>query len=712
MPVSASPEHRHRSMPVSASPEQPKSPPRRVKTTSDFKPGDIHPFHDPSSEHFVKPARWCITREDLDEFEMKVYKAWEKGKIPNDPEFPNKHHDDPQIGPSLYAVNEHYIKRVTARKGGMSWALMKHPDGLACDVFATHAWAEGVFEFCTRVRSTWPPKAKHMYVCFLSNPQNSDISALLEGDVLNSPFVQALDSATHMVVVPNHKVSIYSRLWCVLEAFIAFKAVEQPQRNFSIMLPKPVHPVMVMILWTAGVLLGAGAFVIGYMVVGEHTQARPGMLVFVTFIVVSFVGTILRWFVEWLCNARNAVPYVIFFCYLEIVLQGLSIGLAYYQLHGKPDYDNLSTMLALHHAIHHASSEHLHQNRPGFLQGSTRHEPMEVDLKPVDQDAVTYDHHTAPPGTTEAMTIMMCMLFALYLNKIFIAMRRAVLLVEGDKLEFQSVLEAQCTSEYDEARIKDAVAGRESEVDNAIHTLKKVGKFDKDVKYNLDCGLPADLVQAGINPFKIAVGCWAWFFWYLADWSGVYHSLSIAITWLAFGTALALLLCLGIGERVIFASEVNLYFGVLFVIASHHPYFFYSRNQYGGFMDSRKLVLELCLLAAAIVVAICFYSKCFAFVIAKCNCFKTPPKPRALESLPVRPPSLPEIHHMGSGSKLMSKFDPRNPLMHQSSKSHLDVSSTSSEENLDHHEQPGHGPASSSTSKFVNGSTSHSVKSA
>eukprot|EP00913_Durusdinium_trenchii_P021179 g19900.t1 len=37
-----------------------------------------------------------------------------------------------------------YIKPVTAAAGNVSWALMKNPDGLPCDVFITHAWAEGL----------------------------------------------------------------------------------------------------------------------------------------------------------------------------------------------------------------------------------------------------------------------------------------------------------------------------------------------------------------------------------------------------------------------------------------------------------------------------------------------------------------------------------------------------------------------------------------
>ena len=51
----------------------------------------------------------------------------------------------------MYTVTEQYIKPVTAAAGDVSWALMKHPQGLPCDVFITHAWSEGIFEFVDKV---------------------------------------------------------------------------------------------------------------------------------------------------------------------------------------------------------------------------------------------------------------------------------------------------------------------------------------------------------------------------------------------------------------------------------------------------------------------------------------------------------------------------------------------------------------------------------
>lgn len=168
----------------------------------------------------VPMERWCISLEDLKQFKRLVSQAVSDGRIsptemnPFDP-------TDYSIGPSMYTVTEQYIKPVTAAAGNVSWALMKHPSGLPCDVFITHAWAEGVFEFIDKVFSSWPQGGRAAYVCFLSNPQNLDIADLISTPE-QSPFAKALDSCRHVIAVPNRVCSIYSRLWCVYEAFLAY----------------------------------------------------------------------------------------------------------------------------------------------------------------------------------------------------------------------------------------------------------------------------------------------------------------------------------------------------------------------------------------------------------------------------------------------------------------------------------------------------------
>jgi len=64
----------------------------------------------------------------------------------------------------MYAVNQHFIQPRTRAAGGVSYALMLHPKGMDCDIFVTHAWSEGVFEFTRKVLRAWPKGKKEPLV--------------------------------------------------------------------------------------------------------------------------------------------------------------------------------------------------------------------------------------------------------------------------------------------------------------------------------------------------------------------------------------------------------------------------------------------------------------------------------------------------------------------------------------------------------------------
>ena len=149
---------------------------------------------------------------DLQQFRRLVMRAVAEEKIrPTERDMFDV--GDFTIGPSVYTVTDQFIKPVTANAGNMSWALLKNPGGLQCDAFVTHCWAEGIYEFIDRVEHAWPKRAQGVYVCFLSNPQNLDISSLIARPA-DSPFAVALRYSSSLLVVPNHRVSIYTRLWC------------------------------------------------------------------------------------------------------------------------------------------------------------------------------------------------------------------------------------------------------------------------------------------------------------------------------------------------------------------------------------------------------------------------------------------------------------------------------------------------------------------
>ncbi|CAE8735718.1 unnamed protein product [Polarella glacialis] len=162
---------------------------------------------------------WCVSRENLIFLRAEIKKAIAKGEIKPTAK-DNFGVADHKFGPNMYTCCDQYFQPLTKKAGSMSWALMRHPEGLKCDVFITHCWIEGIFEFIDKAVNSWPAGKKGAYVCILSNPQNLDIAALIEVP-RESPFAKCLDSATHMLVVPNRSTSIYSRSWCVYEAWLA-----------------------------------------------------------------------------------------------------------------------------------------------------------------------------------------------------------------------------------------------------------------------------------------------------------------------------------------------------------------------------------------------------------------------------------------------------------------------------------------------------------
>ncbi|CAK8989222.1 Uncharacterized protein SCF082_LOCUS1718 [Durusdinium trenchii] len=182
--------------------------------------GDAIAMHE-----FVSPDRWCVTRLDLQSLRLEVLKAVQSGSIfsrsySQDTTISQESEDDDEFGPSIYTVTEQYIKPVTAEAGKMSWALMRNPFGLDCDLFVSHAWQEGIFEFLSKVLTSWPSGAHHAWCCMLANPQNLNVGSMLLSPRM-SPFALALQASSHVLVVPNRHRSVYTRLWCCFEAYVA-----------------------------------------------------------------------------------------------------------------------------------------------------------------------------------------------------------------------------------------------------------------------------------------------------------------------------------------------------------------------------------------------------------------------------------------------------------------------------------------------------------
>eukprot|EP00439_Symbiodinium_sp_Y106_P059318 s3045_g8.t1 len=119
-------------------------------------------------------------------------------------------HQTISMAPNIHTVNGQYMP-VTDEAGKVSWALMRHPDGLDCDLFISHAWLEGIFEFLSKVLHSCPAGSRHVCCCMLAKPQNLDIGSYLQSPS-SSPFALALQASTCVLVVPNCHCSIYARL--------------------------------------------------------------------------------------------------------------------------------------------------------------------------------------------------------------------------------------------------------------------------------------------------------------------------------------------------------------------------------------------------------------------------------------------------------------------------------------------------------------------
>eukprot|EP00438_Fugacium_kawagutii_P029182 Skav223820 [mRNA] locus=scaffold3121:19550:20869:- [translate_table: standard] len=123
----------------------------------------------------------------------------------------------------MYNVVEKFIRPMSRQGAGKSsWALLRHPNGLPCHVFITHAWAEGAYELVEKVLSARPKGAEAAWCCVLAMPQELNISQLIQSPQ-DSPFAKALFSASSVMAVANRKGSIYTRIWCTYEAFLASK---------------------------------------------------------------------------------------------------------------------------------------------------------------------------------------------------------------------------------------------------------------------------------------------------------------------------------------------------------------------------------------------------------------------------------------------------------------------------------------------------------
>lgn len=405
----------------------------------------------------VPPHMWCVTAADLKRFKQDVWDAWCAGRIPDndDEDFKNPYHNDPDIGPNIYQVNKHFIMPETKRAGGMSYALMLHPEGLVCDVFVTHAWAEGIFEFISKVLRGWPRSGKHLWCCFLANPQNGNIASLLGSDVRTSPFAQALRVAQFVIVVPNKTTSIYKRLWCVYEAKLAV------ERDLDMSLPAEVSHYFLALHVTMG-MLTAGVFGAYAAVLRVWHHQREPVCDVCKFRNVTWAPAAADQMDEWLQTA------------------GISDIGAIWLLAGV-----LVVMILLRYA-HPVCKSLIRLPKVATMC-------LEMAVLGLIGGRLVGDgvgHPTWPLDVRIIRWFLPVCLILTGANWVFRGVWSEMLSAEAAELDFTSVRDAECFSADDRKKIQEAIRGDEERIDNMIRILQHAGMFNrlvrKDVEYGLD----------------------------------------------------------------------------------------------------------------------------------------------------------------------------------------------------------------------------------
>lgn len=529
--------------------------------------GGVHPLHEQ-----VDASRWCITKTDLDFFQAEVMREWKAGRIPDDPDYPNPTHDDDNYGPSVHQVNKHYIKPTTLAAGGMSWALMRNREGHECDVFATHCWSEGIFEFIERVRSAWPVKGQYLYCCFLANPQNGSIADLLASDdPKDSPFGKALATAKYFIVIPNHRVSVYSRLWCVYEAHLAVRATVE--RDMHIVLPQQTSHRKLLMFAGPGALF----FCISEVVTTYTLAPLYGKyLAPIEWLIVSYV---LSWLLGLLapCVTRRCCCELFGSrakrnsSWVQLCLLGAGLGLARW-----------------------------HLRKADFL-GNLANNTARADL--VGSRVIQWE-----PGEGWALVPLFLSLTCAYIWNIMMSLNQKVIRKEGTNLNFTTVRDAGCSVKSDEDKIKSAIIGCEDEIDKTIEVLLLLGRYDKATASNIEAGMSPQRVRRGVNPFFIWCACIEWTYWWITDLSAAkHHVCAMEVMFGSISVATTCVYCFAdSADRFIIAVDAFFWTGLLFVLISIWresliPGFDYQEQNQMAF-GTIGLQIAFFLLAVAIVV--------------------------------------------------------------------------------------------------------------
>ena len=521
-----------------------------------------------------------MTKEQMHEFWERVRDCVTQKMITVDPEFGNvEDFAHKELGPTIYETNRGCIQPITAKAGGMSWALMKNEHGLTADLFVTHAWREGVYEFLLKLLHQWPVRARSAWICFLAIPQNSDPGLLVSSAVADTPFHRALSTSKYMLVVPNHSCSIYTRLWCVYEAYVAIQGVQH--RDMDIYTPKYPRPRELVIPLVIGCVAGVFGFVFGVACAlrvslcfwsGIRLGPASGLgEVYFTWAVVRVLvrKCELRWRMAEERAWRTRTQH-----YMErfaLLLAFECIGFFFMT----------------------------------FAAGTV------IVLLILPDSAPCVSHL----GYGERLTcLLLVVTFTIsYLCEIFIVTGSHMAEIEASELHFTSVSHAACTSETDKQRISDQIRDKERDINDTINTLRNVGRYNKRVLRNLHLGLSQRLCRQSVNVGRALCALVSYLFWLLTDIACPGGDFALPAALLVLCVAM---LCLSyiinsFKELSIFAIEVGFFSGLFYLVVSQWFYEPEASSECRQFTHTLPLFVATSLLM--VFLDLLFYCGCAPF---------------------------------------------------------------------------------------------------
>lgn len=182
------------------------------------------------------------------EIDIKKLQSHGKGKMPNDPKLWGislrqlrhlrsailhffKNADGNILDPHMYDINNGVVKPWT-KDLSLSLSVLYNrllPDGgRPANIFISHSWCESFLSLlATLETAVGAQKALALddcaWICTFAIYQNMTPEEIAENIASppDSPFARVLRNAEEVAIVFNDRVSLYSRVWCVYEAFLS-----------------------------------------------------------------------------------------------------------------------------------------------------------------------------------------------------------------------------------------------------------------------------------------------------------------------------------------------------------------------------------------------------------------------------------------------------------------------------------------------------------